>query len=66
MFFKKKHTEHGENTMCAYCESAENVGGGVCVCRWKGVVRAESVCKRFKLDLLKLDPRPIKLPKIEG
>lgn len=64
MFFKKRKTIcPDENKMCAYCENAGGIGdSGVCVCKLKGVVRADGICKRFKFDLLKLEPRAVKIP----
>lgn len=68
MFFRKKRkTCPDENRMCMYCENAETLGdSGVCICKIKGVVSSEGVCKKFKFDLLKLKPRPIKLPDSSG
>lgn len=68
MFFKKKKsTCPKENEMCAYCEHAETIGdSGVCICKTKGVVRAKGICGKFRFDLLKLEPRAVKLPDSSG
>lgn len=49
--------------ICAYCEHATLLSGAdVCVCKKNGVVRANGVCRRFRPDLLKLQPHLPLLP----
>lgn len=56
-----KHRE--EERRCELCESARDIADEACVlCDRKGVVRRDHSCRRFTLDLLKLDPSPLKLP----
>ncbi len=55
---KKSYTgEHDEYSVCAYCEHAKVVGGGACVCKYKGMVSDIGSCRKFVLDLLKIKPR---------
>lgn len=61
---KNKHAD--EHKMCAYCESATLISNGdYCICAHKGLVEAVGSCKKFSFDLLKLDPKPVKAPKLE-
>ena len=54
--------ENDIDEICAYCEHSVVINeSSVCVCKHKGVVRADDRCRRFALDLLKLQPRP-KMP----
>ena len=56
-----KHRD--EKRRCELCESSRDIGDEACVlCDRKGVVRRDHACRRFTLDLLKLDPSPLKLP----
>ena len=49
--------------ICAYCESAVVIReSDICICRINGAVAQTSTCKKFKFDLLKLAPKPKKLP----
>ena len=58
-----KKTSATENEICAYCEKAVRIKETeVCVCKLKGVVGSGDRCRRFRLDPLKLDPRPRVLP----
>lgn len=53
--------------ICAYCEYATLIGNsGACVCEKKGTVRADSSCRRFKEDLLKVKPSLPVLPDFPG
>ena len=59
---KETKTERLERT-CAYCEYATLLSGAdVCVCKKKGVVRANGICRRFRPDLLKVQPHLPLLP----
>lgn len=52
----EKKTETLEK-ICAYCEHATLLGdSGACVCKKRGVVRADGSCRRFRQDLLKVKP----------
>ncbi len=64
MFFGKTGAKcPDENRICLYCEHAEEVcGSEACICAYKGVVRFDGLCKKFKFDLLKVKPRLPKLP----
>lgn len=56
---KPEELEH----ICAYCEYATLLSGAdVCVCKKKGAVRANGTCRRFRPDLLKLQPHLPLLP----
>ncbi len=58
----KKNAEALEK-ICAYCEYATLIGdSGACICKKKGAVRADSSCRRFKEDLLKVKPHLPTLP----
>ena len=49
--------------ICAYCEHATLLSGAdVCVCKKNGVVRANGTCRRFRPDLLKVQPHLPLLP----
>ena len=49
--------------ICAYCEYATLLAGtDACVCRKRGVVRADGHCRRYRPDLLKVQPRLPRLP----
>jgi len=55
-----------EDRVCALCEHATGIAGsGICVCELKGAVREDGVCKKFSFDLLKLNPRVLKLPETD-
>ncbi len=63
---KTNHSEaYEEYAMCAYCENASAVVGGACVCRIKGMVSDTGLCKKFALDLLKINPRIAVAPNSE-
>ena len=52
-----------ENRICRYCGNATQIKEtDVCVCSLIGAVSSTDTCRKFKLDPLKLDPRPKKLP----
>lgn len=63
MFGKsKKFKCPEENRACGYCEHATLLGdSGTCICDRKGMVKDDGVCRKFSLDLLKLNPRTLKL-----
>ena len=49
--------------ICAYYENAVVIkDSNLCICRINGAVGANDTCKKFTLDLLKLDPRTRVLP----
>lgn len=51
--------ELDEECLCLYCEHSTLImDTDACVCDINGVVKAEGYCKKFKLDLLKIKPRP--------
>ena len=53
---RKKDT--GEEKGCFYCEhSTPIMDTDACVCDIRGVVKGEGLCKKYKLDLLKVKPR---------
>ncbi len=55
-----------EERRCELCEAAMDIADERHVlCEKKGVVKREHVCRKFSLDLLKLDPTPVKLPGFE-
>ena len=59
---KTPKTEELER-ICAYCEHATLLSGAdACVCKRKGVVRANGTCRRFRPDLLKVRPHLPLLP----
>ncbi|HAN20748.1 MAG TPA: hypothetical protein DCP51_03605 [Clostridiales bacterium] len=48
-----------EESICFYCEHATPIiNTDACVCKIKGIVNADSYCRKFKIDLLKIQPRP--------
>lgn len=52
-----------EERRCELCEAARDIADPRHVlCEKKGVVKREYVCRKYCLDLLKLDPTPLKLP----
>ncbi len=58
---KKQHEDIEK--ICAYCESSTVIReADLCICKEYGAVKANSGCKKFSLDLLKLAPTPRKLP----
>ncbi len=49
--------------ICAYCEHAVVISeSDICICREIGAVKAIDTCRKFTLDLLKLNPIPRTLP----
>lgn len=49
--------------ICAYCEFATILpNADVCLCKKRGVVRSDGSCRKFRVDLLKVDPMPRRLP----
>ena len=57
LFNKKKKDD--QEKMCIYCFHSERIDDSdACVCDICGMVRADGVCKKFKCDLLKVDPSP--------
>lgn len=58
----KKRTDDIEH-ICAYCENAVIIReSDICICRHNGAVTQSGSCGKFLLDMLKLAPRPRKLP----
>ena len=59
----EKSSENSIEKVCAYCRFASVLeDGGVCICQKHGAVRADSSCRKFKVDLLKLKPHLPLLP----
>lgn len=59
---KAPKTEELER-ICAYCEHATLLSNAdACVCKKNGVVRADGTCRRFRPDLLKVQPHLPLLP----
>ena len=59
---KASKTEELER-ICVYCEYATLLSGAdVCVCKKNGVVRTGGSCRRFRPDLLKVQPHLPLLP----
>lgn len=53
-----RKNDSDENKLCLYCEhSTPIMDTDACVCDIKGVVKAEGLCRKFRLDLLKVAPR---------
>ncbi len=49
--------------ICAYCEYATVLSNAeVCLCKKRGAVRPDGGCRKFRVDLLKIDPKPRPLP----
>lgn len=58
-----KHKNNDIERICAYCENAVVIHeSDICICREIGAVDARSSCRKFSLDLLKLNPIPKVLP----
>lgn len=54
-----KKNQMDEESLCIYCaHSTPIMDTDACVCDLYGVVMAEGYCKKFKIDLLKIKPRP--------
>ena len=52
--------------MCAYCVHSVPLDEEDSVlCRKKGVIAADSCCRKFRYDVLKRRPRPVPLPEID-
>lgn len=59
---KVPQTEELER-ICAYCEHATLLTeSNACVCAKRGIVRSNESCRRYRPDLLKLQPRLPRLP----
>ncbi len=49
--------------ICALCEYSHKISGGeYFVCRKKGVVAPDNVCRKFTFDPLKMEVSPQRLP----
>ncbi len=58
---KNRRSEDIER-ICKYCESASSLySTDEMICKKKGIVPADSRCRKFSYDPLKRDPRKIKL-----
>ncbi len=59
---KKQHIEYDEEAICINCVNSKPLeGGDVCICRLCGAVKADGTCKKFRMDLLKIEPKTLKL-----
>ena len=65
---KKKHSESQREcpTACRFCEKAALLDSGSQVlCKYKGIVPEDGVCRKFTYDPLKRIPKaPLKPPKL--
>lgn len=58
---KKKNDVFDEESICINCVYSRTLDGlDACVCSLKGAVKADGSCKKFRLDLLKINPKPAK------
>ncbi len=49
--------------ICVYCEYATVLSNAdICLCKKHGAVRSDGGCRKFRVDLLKIDPKPRPLP----
>ncbi len=54
---KKNKPGFEEEAICINCVYSQRLDGlDACVCSLKGAVKADGSCKKFDLDLLKIDP----------
>ena len=59
---KARQTKELER-ICAYCEHATLLAeSNACVCAKRGIVRTNECCRRYRPDLLKLQPLLPRLP----
>ena len=55
---RNKTADFDEEAICINCVHARRLGGAdACICSMKGVVKADGSCRKFSLDLLKIDPQ---------
>ena len=51
--------------VCALCEYSHKISGGeYFVCRKKGVVPPDHVCRKFTFDPLKMEVSPVRMPSV--
>ena len=65
-FNMARNNDNGYVKICLFCESASPLkSGNSLLCKYKGVVSEDNVCRRFSYDPLKREPKsPPKLPAI--
>jgi len=64
---KKNKTEFEEESICINCVNAMPLDGNdACICSIAGAVRADGSCKKFRLDLLKVQPNMAKIQMPQG
>ena len=55
---RNRTADFDEEAICINCVYAQRLDGAdACVCLLKGAVKADGSCKKFRLDLLKIDPQ---------
>lgn len=58
---KKKKYDTDDYNSCLYCTHSGTIAGGeLLLCEKKGLVSPDSVCRRFELDLLSLNPQKLR------
>ncbi len=64
---KAKKNQHEINRVCACCEHAETLNNeDIVLCSLKGVVSSGHLCRKFRYDPLKRDPKSLtKLPGLD-
>ncbi len=56
-----------QDAQCDLCEYAEIINGGdSCICRIRGIVSPEDVCRKFCFDPLKIKVSPPLLPDLSS
>ncbi len=64
---KKQKQYFEEEPICVNCVNSTPIGtANVCICSLKGAVKADGSCKKFSLDLLKIEPKSPKTLVIQG
>ena len=55
---RNRTADFDEEAICINCAYAQRLDGAdACVCSLRGAVKADGSCKKFRLDLLKIDPQ---------
>jgi len=64
---RKKYTDDDRPSMCRYCENASPLhDDSEVLCRIRGVVSGDHVCRKFMYDPLKRRPRMLPdIPKLD-
>lgn len=64
---RNKNADFDEEAICVNCVHAQRLDGSdVCICSLKGAVKADGSCKKFRLDLMKVDPQNGKILAPQG